>query len=186
MPLLKDIHQSKFSTFPHALDHRFPAPQFRVSLAYRKIMAKSLLEICPDFYDWPKRWMGLPENLPYGGKIVSIFRPFAEDLLSKGYRDKTVKKHIDNLWLLGGELIRMVDMDPELRNKEALVLLRENIGTYGGPYCRHLDTDEEFKSFDSTCRKLFKFLQLTNHWRATSDPRVFNARLLCGSVRTLG
>jgi hypothetical protein len=124
-------------------------------------MAKSLLEIGLDFDDWPQRWMGLPEDIPYGEEIVSIFMPFAEDLLSKGYKDKTVKKHIDNLWLLGGELIREVNMDPDLRNTEALALLLENIGTYGGPYCSHLEADEEFKSFDSTCRKLFNFLQLT-------------------------
>jgi len=96
-------------------------------------MAKSLLEIDLDFDDWPQRWMGLPEDIPYGEEIVSIFMPFAEDLLSKGYKDKTVKKHIDNLWLLGGELIREVNMDPDLRNTEALALLLENIGTYGGP-----------------------------------------------------
>jgi hypothetical protein len=106
--------------------------------------------------------MGLPEDISLGEDIVAIFRPFAEDLLSKRYGDKTVKKHIDNLWLLGGELIRMVGMDVGLRNKEALVLLMENIGLYGGPNCRHLDNDEDFKSFDSTCRKLFKFLKLTN------------------------
>jgi hypothetical protein len=121
-------------------------------------MAKSLSEICPDFYDWPERWKGLPEDAKYGEKIVSIFRPFIEDLLSKGYKDKTVKKHLDNLWLLGGELIRELHMDSELRNKEALELLLENIGTYGGPICRHLDTEDELKSFDSTCKKLFKFI----------------------------
>jgi hypothetical protein len=53
-------------------------------------------------------------------------------------------------------------MEVDLRKKEALVLLLENIGIYGGPSCRHLETDEDFKSFDSTCKKLFKFLQLTN------------------------
>jgi hypothetical protein len=124
-------------------------------------MAKSLSKIGLDFGDCPQRWMGLPEDIPYGEEIVIIFRPFAEDLLSEGYKDKTVKKHLDNLWLLGGELIREVNMDPDLRNKEAPVLLLENIGTYGGPYCSHLEADEEFKSFDSTCRKLFNFLQLT-------------------------
>jgi len=105
---------------------------------------------------------GQPEDIQYGDKIVSNFRPFIEDLILKDYKDKTVKKHIDNLWLLGGELIREINMDPELRNKGALDLLLEFIGTDGGPYCRHLDNDEELKSFDSTCKKLFKFYQLTN------------------------
>lgn len=131
-------------------------------MAYRKLMAKSLLEICPDYYDWPKRWMGQPEDLSCGEEIIAIFRPFAEDLLSKRYKDKTAKRHINNLWLLGGELIRMVNMDKDLRKKQELVLILDNIGTYGGPNCRHLDTDEDVRSFDSTCRKLFKFLRLPN------------------------
>jgi hypothetical protein len=122
---------------------------------------KSLLEICPEFYDWPKRWMGLPEDISYGEKVLLIFRPFIEDLLLKGYKDKTIKRHIDNLWLLGGELIRMINMDSHLRDTDAINLILDNIGTDGGPHCRHLDTDEEFRSYDSTCRKFFQFIQLT-------------------------
>ena len=106
--------------------------------------------------------MGSNEDIEFGDKIVSIFRPFVEDLLSKKYAEKTVKSHIDNLWLLGGELIRIVSSEPELRDTEPLRLLLENIGTDGGSYCHNLATDEELKSFDSTCRKLFNFFQLTN------------------------
>ena len=37
--------------------------------------------------------------------------------------------------------------------------LRQAVGLDGGPYCRYLDTEAEVKSFDSTCRKLHKYLE---------------------------
>jgi hypothetical protein len=81
-----------------------------------------------------------------------------EELLSR-YSLKTVKRHLDNLWLLGGELIRSINMDPEDREKTPMELLLDNIDEIGGPYCRHSDTEEEMRSYDATCRKLFKFLR---------------------------
>ena len=38
-------------------------------------------------------------------------------------------------------------------------LYSDNIDEIGGPYCRHLDTDKEMKSYDATCKKLYKFLR---------------------------
>jgi len=125
-------------------------------------MKKTLLQICPDFEDWPRRWMISSVDIPSGQKINEIFRPFIEDMLSSKLTERTIKKHIDNLWLLGGELIRNLNIDPEAHDQDALELLLENIGPDGGPYSIHLHTEEELKSFDSTCRKLFKYVQLTS------------------------
>jgi len=105
--------------------------------------------------------MGFSEDIPFGKKIVDIFRPFIEDLIDSKYAEKTIKRHIDNLWLLGGEIIRDVNMDTDLRSSDALNLLMENIGSDGGPFCRHLDTEDEQRYFDATCRKLYKFLKRT-------------------------
>jgi hypothetical protein len=122
-------------------------------------MSKSFAKLCPDFELWPRRWMGSPEDVPFGEKIVDIFRAFIEDLIESKYAEKTIRKHIDNLWLLGGEIVRKINFDPDLRNSNPLALLMESIGPDGGPYCRHLDTEAEMDSFDATCRKLFKFLK---------------------------
>jgi hypothetical protein len=105
--------------------------------------------------------MGFPGDIPFGEKIIDIFRPFVEDLVESKYTERTIRKHIDNLWLLGGDLVREINTDPELRNSDVLELLMENIGLDGGPYCRHLETEAELDSFDATCRKLFKFLKRT-------------------------
>lgn len=114
-----------------------------------------------DFYEWPERWKGFPEDVPYGERIIEIYKPFVEELLSK-YSMNTVKRHLDNLWLLGGELIRDINMDPEDRQKTPMVLLLDNIDESGGPPCRHLDTEAEIRSYDATCRTLFKFLEELN------------------------
>jgi hypothetical protein len=33
------------------------------------------------------------------------------------------------------------------------------VGPDGGPHCRDLDSDAEIESFDSTCRKLHRYLK---------------------------
>lgn len=117
--------------------------------------------LSPDFEDWPHRWMGVKEDLAYGKKLLEEFRPFAEYLSSSGLSDKTIKKHLTNLWLLGGELIRKVSDDEEY-NIPSRKLLSDSIDSYGGPYCRHLHSEDEEKSFDSTCKKLYKYLKSIN------------------------
>ena len=59
---------------------------------------------------------------------------------------------------LGGELIRDINLDPGDRSKPPMEPLLDNIDETGGPSCRPLDTDEDFRSYDATCRKPFKFL----------------------------
>ncbi len=115
-------------------------------------------DICPDFPEWPDRWHGVKKDIPYGQSILDAMRPFVEHLISRGLKEKTIRNHMDNLWLLGGEIIRDVstcdqyDVPPDQ-------ILRDSVGTDGGPYCRHLHSEAEVNSFDATCRKLHKFLE---------------------------
>jgi hypothetical protein len=80
-------------------------------------------------------------------------------LISEKLTRKTIENHIDNLGLLGGELIWLINQDEDTRDKEPLELLLENIGHGGGPYCSYVQTENEIKSFDSTCRKLYEYLK---------------------------
>ena len=120
-------------------------------------MSGSIDKLWVDFYEWPERWKGVPEDVAYGEGIIEIYKPFVEELLLR-HSLKTVKRHLNNLWLLGGELIRSINMDPEDREKTPMELLLDNIDENGGPSCRHLETDEDFRSYDATCKKLFKFI----------------------------
>ncbi|MGA8311816.1 MAG: hypothetical protein WB755_17415 [Terriglobales bacterium] len=110
-----------------------------------------------DLDNWPRSWMGLDKDLPPGEKLVACLRPFLEHLASSSLSPKTIRRHVDNLWLLGGEIIRDLNYDPSLRKMAADRLLRNVIHEDGGPLI-HNGSEEEQRSFDSTCRKLHRFL----------------------------
>lgn len=101
--------------------------------------------------------MGSEKDLPPGERLVVCLRPFIEHLASSGLSRKTIRRHVDNLWLLGGEIIRDLNEDPSLRKFAAEPLLRKVIHEDGGPLILN-GSEEEQRSFDSTCRKLHRFL----------------------------
>lgn len=101
--------------------------------------------------------MGLEKDLPPGEALVVCLRSFIEHLASSGLSPKTIRRHVDNLWLLGGEIIRDLHEDPSLRKVAAERLLRKVIHEDGGPLI-HNGSEEEQRSFDATCRKLHRFL----------------------------
>jgi hypothetical protein len=101
--------------------------------------------------------MGWEKDLPPGAALVACFRPFFESLVKSSLSRKTIRKHSDNLWLLGGEIIRDLHETPSLRKVSVDRLLLHTI-TDGGPLLYHYDSEEQQRSFDSTCRKLRRFL----------------------------
>lgn len=119
----------------------------------------TLDEICEDFDEWPDRWKFTDRDVEYGAKLLEIFRPFAEDVAAK-LSKKVATNHLDNLWLLGGEVIRRVDLHNE-HHIPAMELLLESVDAMGGPYCRHLDSEYAQESYDRTCAKLAKYLGST-------------------------
>jgi hypothetical protein len=114
---------------------------------------------CRGLEEWPRSWMGWEKDLPPGKELVAGFRPFLEHLVGSDLSPKTIQKHVNNLWLLGGEIIRDLNQDPSLRKLSADRLLQRVIGDDGGPLI-HNGSEEEQSSFDSTCRKLHRFLTL--------------------------
>jgi hypothetical protein len=115
-----------------------------------------------DLDQWPRSWMGLEKDLPPGEQLLACFRPFIEQLASSGLSPKTMRRHVDNLWLLGGEIIRDLHDDPSLRKLAAEPLLRKVIDEDGGPLI-HNGSEDEQRSFDSTCRRLCRFLSQPRH-----------------------
>jgi hypothetical protein len=102
--------------------------------------------------------MGLEKDLPPGEKLVACFRPFLEHLVSSDLSPRTIQKHVDNLWALGGEIIRNLHEDPSLRKKPIEETLANLIDEESGPLMHGVDSEEQQRSFDSTCRKLYRFL----------------------------
>ena len=117
----------------------------------------ALLPYCRDLNEWPERWMGEEQDIPPGRRLVEYFLPFLVYLAGSGLSRRTIRKHVDNMWLLGGEIIRDVNEEPALRHASAGSLVLKVIGDDGGPLI-HNGSEDEQRSFDSTCRKFHRFL----------------------------
>lgn len=101
--------------------------------------------------------MGDERDLVPGQKIVEYVTPFLLHLAGSGLTKKTIQKHVDNLWIPGGEIIRDLQETPKLRKKpvnELIDALLEN----DGPLIYNCDSEEQQRSFESTCRKLRRYL----------------------------
>src|SRR6202161_3123320 len=112
---------------------------------------------CRDLDTWPRSWMGLEKDLPPGEQLVACFRPFIEHLASSSLSPKTIRQHVDNLWLLGGEIIRDLNYDPSLRKMAADRLLRNVIHENGGPLIYN-GSEEGQRSLAQPCLRLHRSL----------------------------
>jgi hypothetical protein len=107
--------------------------------------------------------MGVEKDLLPGEALITCFRPFIEYLTSTGLSPKTIRQHGDNLWAIGGEIIRDLHDDPRLRKKTADQLLRAAVHEDGGPLLYN-GSEEQQRSLDSTGRKLYRwFLTRPQH-----------------------
>lgn len=112
-----------------------------------------------DVDSWPHRWRVELRDLPPGERLLDIFKPFLIHLLSQQLARKTLHLHRDHVCTLGGEIIRRLHEDPPLRRRPIERVLAEFLDEEGGPLMYPLITEAEQRSFDSTCRKLCRFLQ---------------------------
>lgn len=131
------------------------------------LAAPDLAAYCPDLSTWPASWRGEERDVIAGEQIVAVFTPFLQDLLDQGLSRKTRNLHRDNLWLLGGEIIRDINETPKLRKRPAQELIRDAIANGEGPLIRGCVNDIAQRLFDSTCRKLKRFMaaQANSHSR---------------------
>jgi hypothetical protein len=119
---------------------------------------------CRDLNGWPRSWMGMEKDIPPGEKLVACFRPFLEALAASDLSPKTIQKHANNLWALGGEIIRDLNETPSLRRESIEQVLDDRIDDEGGPLVYALESEESLqRSLDSTCRKLRFFLRQQPH-----------------------
>ena len=135
----------------------FKAKTSRVNRTATSARSSDASTYCRDLDNWPRSWMGLEKDLPPGEQLLACFRPFIEHLASSSLSPKSIRKHVDNLWTLGGEIIRDLNEDPSLRKVPAEQLIRNVIWEDGGPLI-HNGWEDEQRSFESTCRKFHRFL----------------------------
>jgi hypothetical protein len=117
-----------------------------------------LRQACPDLDNWPRSWHYEQADLAVGQQIVQVLTPFLLHLLDQGLARATVRRHRDNLWLLGGELIRLRYEDDEVAQKDVAVALQQLVDRDGGPLVCPRISESEQESLDATCRKLHRFM----------------------------
>ena len=62
-------------------------------------------------------WTYEARDMPPGLRMVECFKPFLRHLLGLHLSRKTLRRHRDNLWLLGGEVISDLHKNPRLRKR---------------------------------------------------------------------
>ena len=80
-----------------------------------------------------RSWHVDPADIPVGQRIVQVLTPFLLHLLDQGLAKTTFRRHRDNLWALGGELIRLRYDDDGLASNNVKDALRQLIEGDGGP-----------------------------------------------------
>jgi len=117
-----------------------------------------LRQACPDLDNWPRSWRYEQADLAVGQQIIQILTPFLLHLLDQGLARATVRRHRDDLWLLGGELIRLRYEDDEVARQDVTVALQQLVDRDGGPLVCPRISESEQESLDATCRKLHRFM----------------------------
>ena len=107
---------------------------------------------------WAKSWEGTPGDIPIGEAITEIMRPFIIHLVSKGLAPSTIRRHLDNCWVIGGEIIRQINYFPEMAKVEPRKLLLDSVAIGEAPLVRDASESEQ-RTFDATARKLLRFLE---------------------------
>ncbi len=107
--------------------------------------------------EWPKSWAGVEDDERLGHGLVAPMRAFLNHLLDQGLSRKTLRRHLDSLWAIGGEIIRAVNDDDSLRKQPPHQLLLAAIEHGEAPLVYGAAEDDQ-RCFDATARKLLRFL----------------------------
>lgn len=119
---------------------------------------QALAKLCPDLQSWPQSWRYDDTDIALGERLVECFTSFLVHLLGQKLSSKTLQRHRDHLWMLGGEIIRRLQEEPRLRQSPAKEIVLESIDPECGPLIWPRITQQQQDAFDATCRKLYKFM----------------------------
>jgi hypothetical protein len=117
-----------------------------------------LRKACPDLDEWPMRWRYDEKDLAPGAAIVAAFKPFLLAMLHKPLAKRTFNRHRDNLWLVGGELIRRRRESTRFERMPIDKLIREMIDDDTGPLITSHISETLQEEVDATCRKYYRFM----------------------------
>ena len=134
----------------------------KIEIVADKDAARAFLDYCPDIEDWPARWSYEESDLAPGRRVVEFLKPFLLHLLTQKLATSTLRRHRDHLWMLGGEVIRRRQEDPQLSRLPVEEVTFDLLEEDGGPLIWPRITEQEQDAFDASCRKLYRFLTTTH------------------------
>lgn len=118
----------------------------------------TLERYCPDLADWARHWCYEPRDLVCGQQFVEYITPFLRHLLDSGLATRTLRRHRDNLRMLGAEVIRRIQEDAQLRKQSMQTVLLSLIDDDVGPLVYPPLSEADQIAFDGTSRKLYRFI----------------------------
>ena len=107
--------------------------------------------------DWPQSWAGVEADLEVGQGLVAPMRAFLMHLHARGLSRTTLRRHLHNLWAIGGEILRAINDDARLRRRQPAQLLLDAVADGAAPLV-YGATEAEQRAVDATARKLLRFL----------------------------
>lgn len=119
-----------------------------------------LYKYCKNIDQWPHKWEIDQDDIKVGKALLEEFKSFLIDLINKGRAKKTIKNYADYLWVLGGELIRQINDEPDERKLSTKNFIKKHVNESGGPYWCHAYNEADHDRYDSVCRKFYKFLTM--------------------------
>ncbi|MBK8870745.1 MAG: hypothetical protein IPN19_06770 [Elusimicrobia bacterium] len=108
--------------------------------------------------EWPESWSRSDSDVTMGQAILDAMKPFLTHLVTSGKSKTTLRRHFGHAFLLGGEVIDRVYEGGKLKSLSGEKLLLQFIGEDGGPLCHHNGNEAEHREYDTTCRKLFRYI----------------------------
>ena len=124
----------------------------------------ALARLCPDLHNWPNTWRYQHSDIALGERILVCLRAFLLHLLDQAMATKTLQRHRDHLWMLGGGIIRRAQEQPALARRPIKALLLQFVDDDCGPLIWPRISEQQQNSFDVTGRKLYQFLTTSRQW----------------------
>ena len=107
--------------------------------------------------EWPKKWANCKDDIIFGKELIKLMKPFVNSLQQSSLSPKTIKRHIDNLFVLGRYIIDHLTYHEQDRAIIPVLLLTHLIDSWEGPMIHDFSRDNQ-NYFDATCRKFYAFL----------------------------
>ena len=144
------------------MSHQTPLPQ---PTSTPQALAKALIQM----KRWPDSWKVSDTDVAFGEGLVRIFEDFLTELYLHGLSTRTINRHRDNLWVLGGEVVRHRWTGATRCGGSPTKMLSDCVSEDGGPFLLRSASDREQQDLDATCRKLFDFLPDDLKGKSASD-----------------